>query len=588
MKTGNIRTVAKLSVFLFTIMVITMWTYHPTTKNLFAWDTNGYLYIHEFWISKLSVPHIIWMFLSLEFMNWHPLTWLSWAVDYQVYGGFDTWGYHLSNNIFHSINSSLLFVLMLVLFGLNQWEPGRYPFRQDAPALSAAFLAALLFAVHPQHVESVAWVAERKDLLCQLFLLLAMLAYVKYVTCDEDVRKRWFRGTMVLFAMALLSKPMAVTFPVVLLLVDVYPLRRADFMQPLRHSYTQHSIPGLLREKVPFFLLSAFSVLITLYAQQGALSNFSFDLRILNAFNSIVLYLTKLLLPLDLAPLYPFSVTASENISWKDFVPVLGVIGLTLAALFAWFRGRHVWLVAWLFYLVTLSPVLGLIQVGLQGAADRYAYLPTLPVYVLMGAALLTVFSKANSTKTILVWLAVLPVIFLLADKTRQQIQVWENNETLWTYAITQFPTSALAHMNLGGHYFNIQDYDKAAYYFRESGRLNPRDPKVIAWLGLTDLHLGRYEDALNSHIALGSALEDNRGVKANQYCIQYNIGWIFAQMDMFVESRELFSRVSSDSDQGADARVWLDWLGASKQAGDKSLEKENLPGFCNKLIPSI
>ena len=582
------RLVAKLLLPVCIIMVIAMWTYHPTTKSQFVWDSTGYLNIHEFWISSLSPYHIVWMFLSLEFMNWHPLTWLSWAIDYQIFGGLDPWGYHLSSNILHAINSALVFALTLVVFGLNSPESRGYPFRKDNQAIVAAVLASLFFAVHPQHVESVAWVAERKDLLCQLFLLLSLLSYVRYVTCDEVIKKRWYRSTLGLFVLALLSKPMAVTFPVVLLLVDVYPLRRVDFVPSLRQSITQLPLYNLVREKIPFFLLTAISIIITLHAQQGAMANVSLDLRVLNASNSIILYLSKLGLPLDFAPLYPYAVNVGDGLSWQDFLPILGVIGVSLASLYAWIRGHRAWLIIWLFYLVTLSPVLGLIQVGQQGAADRYAYFPTLPFYILIGAGFLLILNKANSRVKPLVWLAVIPLIILLAGKTREQIQTWENNETLWSYAIAQFPTSALAHKNLAGHYYNIHSFENAAFYFKESSRLNPNDPKAMAWHGLTALHLGQYEDALATHMRLGSALELNPGVEGNGNCIQYNISWIFAQMDMFTESSELFNRVDPNSESGLDAASWIDWLENNKDSDRDKAASEDLPGYCNKLLPSM
>ncbi len=585
MTKDSIRTVAKILVPVFTILVVTMWTYYPDTKNQFVWDTNEYLNIHEFWISKLSVFHIMWMFSTFESMNWHPLTWLSWAIDYQVYGGLDPWGYHLSNNIIHALNSALVFVLILVVFGLNRRDSTGYPFRKDSPALIAAFLAALLFAVHPQHVESVAWVAERKDLLFQLFLLLSMLTYVKYVTCSENRKRRWFRLTLVMFVMALLSKPMAVTLPVVLLLIDVFPLRRAEFMPAIRQSITQLSISRLFREKVPFFLLSAFSVLITIYAQQGALSNTTFDLRLLNAFNSIILYLTKLLLPLNFVPFYPYFINADDTVTWTTFVPVLAVLGLTLACIFAWIKGQHAWLIAWLFYLVTLSPVLGLIQVGQQGAADRYAYFTTLPVYILLGAAILIALSKTKRSMNYLVWLVILPIIFLLAGKTRQQIQIWQNDKTFWSYTILHFPTNAFAHKNLGGIYYNIGNYEKAGFYFKKAGELNPRDIRPIAWLALSDLQMGQYEEALNLHLKLGSAAEANPKLKVNQYCLQYNIGWIFAHLNMFAESSELFNRIDPNSTLGDDAGTWLNWLETREESEDKTPANDKLPSFCDKIF---
>lgn len=588
MQKTSAQVVTKLLLGVFLLAFITMWTYFPTTKNLFVWDSRYYLFLHEFWISKLNPYHIIWMLLSLEVSNWHPLTWLSWAIDYQIYGGLVPWGFHLSSNILHTINSILVFALTLVVFGLNSTGSRAYPFRTDNNALIAAFVGALLFAIHPQHVESVAWVAERKDLLCQLFLLLSMLTYVKYTTCHEDIKSRWFYATLGLFVMALLSKPMAVTFPVILLLIDIYPLRRVDLMQAVNNSITQQSLYTLLREKIPFFLLSLFLILITLHAQQGAMSNIDFYLRVLNAFNSIILYLTKFWLPTDLAPLYPYFVDVGESITWKAFIPFLGVLGITLASLLAWTRARHMWLITWLFYLVTLSPVLGLIQVGHQGAADRYTYLPMLPAYFLIAAGLLTVLNKITSTKRLFVLLAILPLIFLLSNKTRQQIQMWESDQTLWNSTIMLYPDNALAYMTFGGYYYNFYDYEKAAYYFEEAGKLKPNNITASAWLALTDIHLGRYEKAIIYHINLGAASESMPELQADQFCIQYNIGFIYAKMDMLVESSDLFSRVDPNSVLGQDAGIWLNWLEKAKQTEYTTLSNEDLPGICTTLLPSM
>ena len=170
------------------IAALTLWTYHGTTENSFVWDSVQYVINHVFYLSNLAADNIIWMFLSLEVVNWHPLTWLSWAVDSQIYGGLVASGFHLSNNIYHAINSVLVFALTLVVFGLNTAGLKGYPIRTDNNALLAALVAAALFAVHPQHVESVAWIAERKDLLCLMFLLLSMLAYAGYASCREGLR----------------------------------------------------------------------------------------------------------------------------------------------------------------------------------------------------------------------------------------------------------------------------------------------------------------------------------------------------------------------------------------------------------------
>jgi len=582
------RIVMKMVIGVGAIIAATLWSYQETINNSFVWDTKDYLFTHGFWISRMSIHHIIWMFLSLEVSNWHPLTWLSWAIDYQLYGGLAPWGYHLSNNILHALNSVLVYVATLVVLGLNDSKSLSFPIRTDNHALIAAFIAALLFAVHPQHVESVAWVAERKDLLCQLFLLSSFLTYVGFVTCQNDARSLWRGGALSLFILAAMSKPMAVTFPAVLLLIDVFPLRRLKLLRPVDDSIAQLSIYDLIREKIPFFLVSIFLVLITIHAQQGALSNIPLDLRILNASNSIIFYLTKLLIPLNFMPFYPYFIGANEVISINHYVPLFCILGITMAGVLAWVKGYPAWLVAWLFYLITLSPVLGLIQVGLQGAADRYAYFPTLPVYFLIGSGVLAALDRTNLPKKILLLFSLLSLSYFLADKTIGQTKVWKNDYVLWTYALKYDPENFVAHMNLGTSYLTDSDYKKAILHFEKGRILRPNQVDVFAWIGLAYMQEGRYEEAITSHINLGIASESLPQLNADQFCIQYNIGWLYANLGMFAESSDLFSRVGKGSSIGAGADTWLDWIGNTSDPTAEMAASSGLPGFCKTLIPAM
>lgn len=578
----------KLTLGALMVVAASMLTYYKSTENAFVWDTLRYLYKHPFYLSSLGPDHIIWMFSSLEVVNWHPLTWLSWAIDYQLYGGLDTWGYHFSNNILHSINGALLFIVALVVFGLN--EPGTtgFPLRKQNIAFIAAFMAALLFAVHPQHVESVAWVAERKDLLCQLFMLLSVLAYVKYATCLKDKKKRWFLTCFTLFLLAILSKPMAVTFPVVLLLIDVYPLRRSPLINPLSRLVTQQSFYILLREKLPFFLLSIFSILITLHAQHDAFVDIPFNLRVLNAFNSIVFYLTQLFVPLHFSPHYPYFVGVGEDITWKAFMPLLGVFSISVASIFAWTRGQHAWLVAWLFYLVTLSPVLGLIQVGEQGSADRYTYLPTLPVYILAGAAILTFLEKSTTAKRWLVILPFLPIVFLLANQTKAQIGVWKDPLSLWQHAAKYSPNSHFVQFNLGITNVNLSKFKEAALNFEIAGNLEPVQGNMLAWRGLTYLHLKRYEEALTVLTELRAASKSMPEIRADDNCIKYNLGWISAQLGMLENAVKFFSSIEAQTKLDPAAMIWLSWLENNSELNNKQLTRAELPGFCEATIPAL
>ena len=582
-------TLARIFIGVILIISITLWTYQETTNNQLVWDSYHYLVKHVGYISNLSTDNIIWMFLSLDFY-WHPLTWLSWAIDYQVYGGLDSSGYHLTNNILHAINSALLFVLTLVVFGLNRPASKGYPFRADNHALIAAFITSLLFAVHPQHVESVAWVAERKDVLCQLFLLLAMLTYVKYTSCNDNARTFWFYGTLGLFALALLSKPMAVTFPVVLLLIDVYPLRRTSFTQPRTHSIKQKPIYKLLREKLPFFLLSLLVVLITLLAHAGTVSGNPLHLRLLNACNSILLYLTKLIVPMNFAPLYAYFIEPGEAITWTAFLPVLGVLGLTITSVYAWTRGRHEWLISWLIYLVTLAPVLGLVQSGEQGAADRYAYLTTLPVYILVGAGILILLDKSTQTRKVILLLPFLFLVLLLGVKTEQQIRIWKDTHSLWSYAVKSNPTNVTARYNLGISLFRQQDYENSAIQFDRSLNL-PSNPTsavmalpTLAYRGLSYIHLSRFDEALKDYLNLGEALINSLGSNLDHNCIYFNTGWLYVQSGLIEEARASFILVDPNSQLWSDSETWLKNI---DQSGNHQTSDRMMPGFCTSVFPS-
>jgi hypothetical protein len=330
-----LRAEVQLALLVTVLIAIGLWTYYGSTGNLFVWDSLHYILGYECRFSSLSLENLSWMATSLEFYNWHPLTWLSWAIDNQIHGELSPWGFHFSNNLLHVINGVLVFAVLLTTFGLLEPGPGKFSIRKDAHSLIAAFLASTLFIVHPQHVESVAWVAERKDLLCQLFLLLSLLAYVRYVTCSQMIKTRWYITTLGLFFLAVLSKPMAVTFPVVLLLVDVYPLRRTAFTQPIISSVQQQSFYRLAIEKTPFLLLSLVLVIATIVAQESAIRSIAempLMARIINAVNSTLFYLEKFLFPTRLYTHNPQFHAFGGGIALNSILVILAISGITKAA----------------------------------------------------------------------------------------------------------------------------------------------------------------------------------------------------------------------------------------------------------------
>ena len=588
MSQSMVRIEIQLVLLVTLLIAIAMWAYQGTTDNLFVWDSTHYLLKQENHLSSLNFENISWMATSLEVYNWHPLTWFSWAIDYQIYGGFNPWGYHLSSNLLHSINGVLVFFVILTIFGLLEPESGNFSIGKDAHSLIAAFLASTLFIVHPQHVESVAWVAERKDLLVQFFMLLSFLLYVGYITCDRQVKTRWYIATLVFFFLAVISKPMAVTFPVVLLLADIYPLRRTVFAKPVIDSIQQQSFYRLVIEKIPFLLLSLILALATLMAQETAVVDVSLFPRVLNAVNSTILYLEKFVIPVSLNPHYPHLKVDGGINTLRVILVLLAFSGITLAVFLAWRKQRRAWLISWLFFLVTLSPVLGLIQVGGQGAADRYAYFPTLPLYFLLAGGILWVLQTGSTFRKATVLMIALVVISLFVFQTRKQISVWQSEFSLWSQVVKLDPDNVFAQNNLGIVYKNMGDYENAAIHFEAGGIVNSGRNSMHAWRAVTFMHLSQFEDAITELVNLGTLAEMRSMLEVDSNCIQYNIGWSYARLKQYQESKELFERIDPDSNIGPDAIAWLNALSELKSQADETMLNKELPGICENLIPAI
>ena len=360
----RLRNVPRQSWILLLLSVGTLAVYVPVRDHEFLlYDDYGYI-VRNFYLQPgVTWENIVWAFTSGYAANWHPLTWISHMVDYQLFG-LNPAGHHLHNVLLHVLNSIVLFLVVWKMTGA-EWP--------------SAFVAAM-FALHPLHVESVAWASERKDLLSGLFWILTMGAYVRYTRSPSMNR---YLLVLVLFVLGLLSKPMVVTLPFVLLLLDYWPLKRLG---------GGNSAPGLsfssaLLEKVPLMLLSLGSSIITYHVQQAAGAMASTDrlplvLRLENAIVSLVRYLGKTFWPSDLAVFYPHPGMALS----VSTVLLSGVI-LGAVMMFAWlWRKRSPYLfVGWFWYLGTLVPVLGTVQVGAQAMADRYMYLPMIGLALIVG-----------------------------------------------------------------------------------------------------------------------------------------------------------------------------------------------------------
>ena len=447
-------------------------------------DDNDYVmsnaYVHE----GLSFNSIKWAFTTVHANNWHPLTWLSLMMDSWLFG-VNPMGFHIMNVVFHIINTALLFLLFNSMTG----------------ALWRSAFVAVLFAVHPLHVESVAWIAERKDVLSALFWMLTLFFYTRYV--KQGRRSNYF-SALAAFAFGLMAKPMLVTIPVVLLLLDYWPFQRLQF--PLfavaKKSGTDNinstRAYKLLLEKIPFLVLSALSSIVTIYAQRmgdaiAPLENASIMDRIGNALQSYILYLKNMVLPFDLAVFY--QLTPVE--AWKAGCALL----LLSVMLFQAFKKRNTcpyMLSGALWYLITLLPVIGLIQVGSQAMADRYTYIPSIGLFVIAswgGADLAARFPKLRMAVITAGGTAVL----LYAIGACIQLSYWKDNVTLFSHALAvTHEESSLAHARMGLAYFAEGRPDLAVGEYEEGLRIDPDATSIHLRLGIALDRLGKTAEAVD------------------------------------------------------------------------------------------
>jgi len=436
------------------------------------WPVYGYTFIRfddEDYIVKnfhiqsgFNWDMIRWAFTKSYVCNWHPLTWLSHTLDYKL---FETWagGYHLENVGFHILNTILLFYVFV---------------RMTKSLWPSAFIAAM-FAIHPLHVESVVWISERKDLLSTLFWILTMLAYFQYA---KMLKLKWYLSVLILFALGLMFKPMLVTLPFILLLFDYWPLERKFGRR-------------LIFEKIPFVICSAVSCVITYVVQHrgGAtllVDSFSFKTRAYNAIAAYASYMVKMIWPFKLSVLYPHP---GDNISLTKVVISAFVI-LLFSVIFIYFgRRRRFLMVGWLWYLGTLVPVIGLVQVGAQSMADRYTYMTLTGLFIIIAFSAKE-FVSAKHFK-MLTWLAV-AVLAVLSLITFRQIKYWQNSQILFARAINVTENNYRMYDNYGHILVSQGDIDGAIKCFRRAREICPESPASNNNLGCALQEIGQLEEA--------------------------------------------------------------------------------------------
>jgi tetratricopeptide (TPR) repeat protein len=449
-------------------VALATWTaFFPSLSNDFVnWDDDTILTNNPHF-RGLGWEKLSWMFTTFLMGHYQPLTWVSFALDYSVWG-MDPFGYHLTNWLLHGVNAVAFYCVSVRLLSAALPVPS-----QERPSAlrACAVLAALWFAIHPLRVESVAWATERRDVLSGFFYLWALFGYLRGVTTDDQgTRKRWLLAALGFYFLSLLSKATAMTLPAVLLLLDIYPLRRlrikpAHWLKPANRA--------VLVEKIPFLLLAAAFAAAALWAQHatGALKPLEqFDLisRALQASFGVMFYLWKTLLPIRLSPIYELPVDAADWF-WYFTAASATAVAVTLAALVL---ARHWPAVAasWFYYLIVLAPVSGIAQSGPQLVADRYSYLACLSWPLLLAGGLL----RLSATETLSQYSRVLgsvavTTVLLLAVLTWNQTEVWRSAKTLWQHAVAVAPPSSIAYYNLGRTFEREEDNKQAVENYRRA-----------------------------------------------------------------------------------------------------------------------
>lgn len=537
----------------FLIIAIIFILYYSSLNYDLMWD--DFYYFRNVQIQKLSWENIKWMLTTLSVANWHPLTWLSFAIDYAWQGSLKPFGFHLTNTILHCLNSAILFFLTSLLLNIIKLQS--YAFRpRSRLVFYAALMTALLFGIHPQHIESVVWISERKDVLCLFFLLLTVCCYIFYVR-STIAQWYWFLFSIILYAMALMSKPMAVTLPVILLLLDVYPFQRTALVKNLNLKITPASFRRILIEKIPFFALSINSIVLTLIAQDKAIisiENFSLFARIINAIHSVFLYMSKFILPIALSPLYQFPVHIVQNLNLiKVSVLTFGFISLTVLSIYFWKNKKFI-LISWFFYLITLSPMSGIIQVGIQSAADRYAYLPTIPFYIIISFGVVYLYykprQKFNLIARTMIIFSVTIIGLILFKLSQDQLYIWKHGVVLWRYVVNIYPSSGFAHHNLAAHYFEQGYYQEALEHTKIGilyGNSLRRESQFLGEIYIRinklDEALFFYQHALKTDITLSN-------YHNSKDCAFYNIGWIYASKGLLTDALQSLNLVPKSSQE--------------------------------------
>ncbi len=506
-----------------TLILATLVAYEPVRRNSFVeYDDNDYIVNNPLVTSGITLESLGKAFTQPHFFMWHPLTTISHMLDYQLFG-LNPLGHHLVSLLFHIVNALLLFWILNSLTG-TMWLN--------------AFIAAV-FALHPVQVESVAWAAERKTVISGLFWLLTMAAYIRYAKQPGFGR---YLAVLLVFGLCIMTKPVVVTLPFALLLLDYWPLERVRWGQKNKSVakiiLNQKSTGWLVAEKIPLLGMSAFLSVMTFVAQrQGGvvptLERMPMDYRIANMFLSYIRYIGKLIWPSNLAVCYPHPHVTFSNL-WAIACAIL-FIAITVVIVYYIGRRRKYAAVGWLWFVGTLVPVIGLVQSGAQAMANRYMYIPMLGLLIIVGWGIKDYIDKQPKARIAAIILAG-AALFSLLVLTRMQVKHWQNTLTLFEYTLNVTGDNPVAENGYGAALFNAGRLEEAQPHLRKAVRLAPAFPAAIANLAKVYMEQGNYNETV---ACLDEIIKHNEGT-ADTY---YNMGTALSLLQRYDEAIKYFKK---------------------------------------------
>ena len=520
--------------------IVTLFTFSELRNHEFInYDDNEFIVENEHIRDGFSIDSLAYAFTDTNSGIWQPITWISHILDCQLYG-LNPMGHHWNSLILHVINVLLLFYILQRMTG----------------ALFRSFFVAALFAIHPIQVESVAWIAERKNVLSTLFYLLCILSYIRYV---KDPKNKRYLTILIFYILGLMSKPMMITMPFVLLLLDFWPLERLNIRYKGETEYSAKNDRNIVIEKIPLLIIAVIFSVISWKSQYLAgamtdLKNIPLDARIELSLVSYVKYLYKLFWPHNLAFFYPYS---GDIPLWEVIVASLILLLFTVYSIYCHKRKKYI-ISGWLWFLITISPVIGLVHLGDQAMADRYMYIPCVGVFILVVWGGDHIISKVAYPK-ILSTIVCSLMVTILSLVSIYQLKTWKNNESLYSHAIKVTKNNYIAHSNLGVVLLNSGRKEDAIYHLHKALEIKPNNRKTHFDLGTALAAQKKFNEAKEHYYWILSRYP-------NDLETIYKLGCVYFDLKEYDKSLHNFSIY---------LKKYPNHIGALKYSGDIALKLE-------------